>query len=66
MDITTYLPDAIGAQAKEAGLPFSRLLRSAVEAELARRVEVIRLAGCLADATDDWEEVVEALVDALR
>lgn len=34
MDITVYLPEEIGAKAKEADLPFSRLLRGAVEEEL--------------------------------
>jgi post-segregation antitoxin (ccd killing protein) len=32
-----YLPDAIGEQAKQAELPFSRMLRAAVEKELLRR-----------------------------
>jgi hypothetical protein len=40
VDITVYLPDEIGTRAKEAELPFSRMLRDAVEDELARR-EVI-------------------------
>lgn len=35
MDITVYLPDALGKRAKEADLKFSRLLRDAVEKELA-------------------------------
>lgn len=37
MDIKTYLPDALGARAKEANLPFSQLLRDAVIDELERR-----------------------------
>lgn len=37
LDITVYLPDELGQRAKEAELPFSRLLRSAVQDELARR-----------------------------
>ena len=37
MDITVYLPNELGAKAKEAELPFSRLLRAAVEEELERR-----------------------------
>lgn len=37
MDITVYLPDELGERAKEADLPFSRLLRSAVQRELAHR-----------------------------
>ncbi|MFN2490119.1 MAG: hypothetical protein ABR529_10340 [Actinomycetota bacterium] len=40
MDITVYLPDDIGKRAKEAGLPFSQLLRGAVHAELERRERV--------------------------
>lgn len=36
-DITVYLPPELLKRAKAAELPFSRLLRSAVEAELARR-----------------------------
>ena len=36
MDITVYLPDDIGAQAKEAGMPFSQMLRKAVVSELDR------------------------------
>ena len=34
MDITVYLPDEIGARAKEAGMNLSRTLRDAVESEL--------------------------------
>ncbi len=37
MDITVYLPEELGSKAKEAELPFSRLLRGAVEEELERR-----------------------------
>jgi len=37
MDITVYLPEEIGTKAKSEGLPFSRLLRAAVETELKRR-----------------------------
>jgi hypothetical protein len=40
VDITVYLPDALGEQAKRAELPFSRLLRTAVEDELERRATV--------------------------
>ena len=36
VDITVYLPDDIGAQAKEAGMNLSRTLRDAVESELER------------------------------
>lgn len=34
MDITVYLPDGIGKRAKDAALPFSRLLRDAVATQL--------------------------------
>jgi hypothetical protein len=34
VDITVYLPDEIGKRAKDAGLPFSRLLRDAVTTQL--------------------------------
>lgn len=34
MNITVYLPDVLGKQAKDADLPLSRLLRAAVEYEL--------------------------------
>jgi len=44
MNITVYLPDDIGKQAKEAGLPFSRLLRKAVESELAKLAEIDQIA----------------------
>lgn len=37
MDLTVYLPDELGAKAKNESLNFSRLLRSAVKAELSRR-----------------------------
>lgn len=37
MDITVYLPDELGERAKKEDLPFSQLLRSAVQRELARR-----------------------------
>jgi hypothetical protein len=36
MDIAVYLPDDLGQRAKQADLPFSRLLRAAVTAELDR------------------------------
>lgn len=37
MDIAVYLPDELGARAKEAGVKFSALLRQAVQQELGRR-----------------------------
>jgi len=37
VDVTCYLPDEIGARARAADLPFSRLLRDAVINELERR-----------------------------
>jgi hypothetical protein len=37
VDITVYLPDDLGQRAKEANLPFSRMLRDAVHDELDRR-----------------------------
>ncbi len=37
VNITVYLPDELGAKAKAAELPLSRLLRAAVEDELERR-----------------------------
>ena len=37
MNVNVYLPDGIGAAAKEAGLPFSQLLQTAVIDELERR-----------------------------
>jgi hypothetical protein len=40
MNINVYLPDDLGKRAKEAGLPFSELLRGAVVAELERREAV--------------------------
>jgi hypothetical protein len=40
VDITVYLPDELGKKAKEAKLPFSQLLRGAVEDELARQQAV--------------------------
>jgi post-segregation antitoxin (ccd killing protein) len=43
MDITVYLPDELGSRAKEAELPFSGLLRAAVEEELARRAALTTL-----------------------
>lgn len=52
MDITIYLPDALGRRAKHAKLPLSRMLRDAVTEELERlatlaetlsRTETIRL-----------------------
>jgi hypothetical protein len=42
VDITIYLPDLIGEQAKEAKLPLSRMLRAAVELELERRATMAR------------------------
>lgn len=40
MNITVYLPDELGKRAKHANLPFSQLLRTAVEKEL-ERIEVM-------------------------
>jgi post-segregation antitoxin (ccd killing protein) len=40
VDVTIYLPDKIGSQAKEAGLNLSRMLRDAVTDELERRATV--------------------------
>jgi hypothetical protein len=40
VDLTVYLPDEIGVEAKEAELNFSRLLRAAVTEELQRRRKV--------------------------
>jgi hypothetical protein len=36
VDITVYLPDQLGAEAKAAGLPLSAMLRAAVQEELER------------------------------
>lgn len=41
MDVMCYLPDEIGAKAKEKGLPFSQILRAGVMAELARQEAVM-------------------------
>ena len=43
MNLTVYLPDELGRRAKEAELPFSRLLRDAVSEELQRAAELERL-----------------------
>lgn len=43
MNITVYLPDELGHRAKEAELPFSRLLRDAVTEELQRVAELKHL-----------------------
>jgi len=43
MNITVYLPDELGHRAKDAELPFSRLLRDAVTEELQRVAELKRL-----------------------
>jgi hypothetical protein len=40
MNVNVYLPDDLGKQAKDAELPFSQLLREAVEDELRRRTTV--------------------------
>jgi hypothetical protein len=37
MNVNVYLPDDLGKRAKDADLPFSQLLRSAVSSELERR-----------------------------
>lgn len=37
MDITVYLPDSLGEQAKAAGINLSRMLRDAVQGDLNRR-----------------------------
>lgn len=37
MNMNLYLPDAIGARARAARLPLSRMLRAAVEEELRSR-----------------------------
>jgi len=56
VDITVYLPDELGTRAKEADLPFSRMLRNAVEAELDRRAAV---AQALADGVEEHEVDLE-------
>lgn len=56
MDITVYLPDEIGTRAKEAELPFSRMLRDAVEAELERRAAVEQT---LSDGVSEHEVELE-------
>ena len=45
MDVTVYLPDEIRAQAKEAGMNLSRMLRNAVESELKHRSAMEEIAG---------------------
>jgi hypothetical protein len=52
VDITVYLPDEIGAKAKEADLPFSRMLRDAIETEFARRAAI---ADTLGDGVEEHE-----------
>jgi hypothetical protein len=44
VDVTIYLPDEIGAWAKNQELPLSRMLREAVEDERRRRDAAARLA----------------------
>lgn len=44
MNITVYLPDTLGAQAKDARLPLSRLLRAAVENELMKLARIDQIA----------------------
>ena len=44
MNITVYLPDALGAKAKDACLPLSRLLRAAVERELDKLAKIDQIA----------------------
>ena len=56
MDITVYLPDEIGASAKQAHLPLSRMLRDAVEAELDRRAT---LEFTLSDGIEEHEVELE-------
>ena len=55
MNIVVYLPDAIGEKAKAAELPFSHLLRAAVEKELIRREAI---ANTLQDVKV-YEEVID-------
>lgn len=55
MNINVYLPDELGAQAKEAELPLSRILRDAVTQELER-------IGAMKTATDGMEEITLDLV----
>lgn len=56
MDITVYLPDELGARAKEANLNFSRLLRDRVEIELRVRHAMRAAAG----EAVDWEIELES------
>jgi post-segregation antitoxin (ccd killing protein) len=49
MNVNVYLPNDLGRQAKEAGLPLSQLLRAAVTDELERRQAL----------TETLEEVAE-------
>lgn len=60
VDITCYLPDELGAKAKEADLPFSRMLRAAVEAELEKREygdRRARLIAWLSKHEDLWRDL---------
>jgi hypothetical protein len=51
VNVAVYLPDDLGAQAKAAKLPFSRMLRAAVEEELRSRATA---AASVAAAFWDW------------
>jgi hypothetical protein len=42
MNVNVYLPDDLGEQAKQADLPFSRLLQEAVRDELERKAMVAK------------------------
>lgn len=44
MNITVYLPDKLGQQAKELNFPLSRMLRAAVEAELEKIARIDKIA----------------------
>jgi len=56
MDINVYLPDELGARAKEAGVKFSALLRDAVTDELARREAIERARDGMTEQNIDLDD----------
>lgn len=59
MDVTVYLPDELGARAKEEKINLSGTLRAAVKTELGRREKVRKAVGDLGKPKEFKVRVVE-------
>lgn len=59
MDVTVYLPDELGARAKQEKINLSGTLRAAVKAELGRREKVRKAVGDLGEPQEFKVRVIK-------